>query len=491
MNIFANHFPRMQRILLSVVGTGWILLGAPSALAVDSCIQDVWKAHGNSQNLTCTAGDVKIAEVTNINITSGGSCTGTGASRVCSCLPGNVTFTADYKVLLTAQTRYDIGLYFGVDGDSNNDGALTGTCTAKIITPGEEATGSSFVNLDNPNNAAGLPADQCGDIDDAHNPQLLTLTLTTACVGDPVTQRLKLPNCTTWRQPGSNGTCTTTFDAFPGSPSKCNCQPGFTVNILAATPTLTTTKTANPTTLVEGATSPVTFSVSVKNNGTIPIHLEKLTDDQYGNVTAATPTNPAIDSTTCGPLPLDIAAGGTYNCSFVAPVAVGNAGDVHTDVVCASGHDTQSSPVGGDTQTVPPSSYCDDATVTASDSPVDATLTKTVKSADVTYEVEIKNTSQVDTLTLTRLCDDKFGDISGNQASDAACPAKTGTGVLVANTTTCPNLPKTLAAGATIKCTFVGTITESNKDTVTATLQDPDHPNSPLIRQDDATVSIP
>src|SRR4030095_3016683 len=100
MNTSRRSFTIAQALVLvaTVVASG-LLLGARPASAVDNCMQDVWKAHGNSQNLTCSANDVRIAEVTNITITSGGSCTGTGANRVCTCTGGPVTFEADYRVL--------------------------------------------------------------------------------------------------------------------------------------------------------------------------------------------------------------------------------------------------------------------------------------------------------------------------------------------------------------------------------------------------------
>jgi hypothetical protein len=55
----------------SAIAVGVLLLGAQPASAAN-CIQDVWKAHGNNQNLTCTAQDVTLSEVTNIDVTAGG-----------------------------------------------------------------------------------------------------------------------------------------------------------------------------------------------------------------------------------------------------------------------------------------------------------------------------------------------------------------------------------------------------------------------------------
>jgi hypothetical protein len=371
-------------------------------------------------------------------------------------------------VVLGAQARYDIGLYFGVDGDPNNNGALTGLCSTKIILPGEEVPPSTFVNLDNPGNV-DPQGDLCGDIDAAHNPQLLNLTLSVACVGDPVTGKLKLPNCTSWRQPGSNEVCKTANDAFPGSPSKCNCQPGFTIDIRVATPTIAVAKVASPTSVDEPG-GDVTFSVSVTNQGTIPVVITSLVDDTYGDL------NGQGDCVV--PQTIQPGAANAYHCSFVGAVS-GNAGEVKTDEVCASGHDNQTPP--GD---VGPT--CDTADVTIGGVPSSATLAKTVDSADVTYRVLVTNTSTVDTLTLTRLCDDKFGDISGNGSSSPACAA--GSATLVS--TTCPSLPvpNIAAAGGKVECTFVGRITSSNTDTVGGQLNDND--GNTLTPSDSATVTI-
>ena len=119
--------------------------------------------------------------------------------------------------------------------------------------------------------------------------------------------------------------------------------------------------------------------------------------------------------------------------------------------------------------------------------PSSATLDKTVTSADVTYQVVVTNTS-AKMLALTKLCDDRFGDISSGATSSPACPAKTGTGVLVANTTTCPSLPTVIAVGGNVTCTFVGRITSSNTGTVKATLND----NDGVTKEpsDSATVTI-
>jgi hypothetical protein len=93
--------------LLGVWAVGGLLLGAQPAFA-QSCIQNVWQAHGNTQSLTCTANDVRVASAGNIRDTLGNPLT--------QCTSGTTfSFIADFTVVLGAQTRYDIGLYFATD----------------------------------------------------------------------------------------------------------------------------------------------------------------------------------------------------------------------------------------------------------------------------------------------------------------------------------------------------------------------------------------
>ena len=164
---------RLSPIVLGVLAVGGLLLGAQPASA-QTCIQDVWKAHGNNQNLTCTANDVTLSEATNINIISGGDCT----EGVCRCFAGGtVTFTADFRMDLTADTRYDIGFYIATDQDPNNDGAKTGLCEANASLASNTPAGN-FINLD-------AAPDVCGDItgplNTAHNPIFVSAQISAEC----------------------------------------------------------------------------------------------------------------------------------------------------------------------------------------------------------------------------------------------------------------------------------------------------------------------
>ena len=180
----------------------------------NGCMQD-----NAGFNLGCQANDVNLGVVTNIIITD-----------PCTVEPGDtVTFSGDFAMNLTAQARHDVGLWFSNDGDPNADGALTGSCTA--VTPAY-APDPSWIDLDGVNDDPnGVIQDTCGDIDANHNPLMQNFELTVVCVDDDGDGMLDLPYCSSWRQPGANELCVSPLDAFPGSPSKCKCEPGFSVNV--------------------------------------------------------------------------------------------------------------------------------------------------------------------------------------------------------------------------------------------------------------------
>src|SRR5262245_3774968 len=270
-----------------LVGVG--LLFVPQAASAQTCIENVWQAHGNNQHLTCTANDVTLSSATNINIITGGSCD--PVTGVCSCFAGQtVTFTADFRMDLTADTRYDIGFYIATDGDPNGDGALTGQCTATASLVGNTPAGN-FINLDTGNDVCG---DITGPLGTAHNPIFVHQSISTQCPS-AAGQQLRLPFCTTWRQPGSNQVClgtgngTTTNDVFPGSPSKCNCGT-LVLDITSITTTIDVTKDALTTSVPESGGSGV-YSVKMKNNSSIAVTVTSLTDNQYGDITTAHAAN--------------------------------------------------------------------------------------------------------------------------------------------------------------------------------------------------------
>jgi len=176
-------------------------VGALSLLtSTDKCMQT-----NAGFNLGCTAKDVKVAKLINVTTTNG--CDGT---------PGDTaTFSADAQIVLTAQERFDIGVYLGTDGQQ----ALIGsTCQDFIL---------------DPTKSAQVDGDACGDINStvssASNPLIVVgavIDFTVKCEDANADGTLDVPSCVSWRQSGKNELCNSIDNAFPGSPSKCEC--GFT-----------------------------------------------------------------------------------------------------------------------------------------------------------------------------------------------------------------------------------------------------------------------
>ncbi|NUT55972.1 MAG: DUF11 domain-containing protein [Thermoleophilia bacterium] len=217
------------------------------------------------------------------------------------------------------------------------------------------------------------------------------------------------------------------------------------------------TKTAAPTSLPEPGGS-ATFSVTVKNTSAVDaVTITSLTDNVYGN----------LDGKGSCDVPFALAAGASYSCSFSGAVS-GNAGSSHTDVVTASGTDDDGNPVSDD----------DDATVALTDVPSSITVVKTATPAsiqepggNVSFAVSVKNTSAVDSVTISSLADDVYGDLNGKG--------------------TCA-VPQTLQPGASYDCSFTGAVTgaggSTHRDVVTASGFDDDQRE--LSAKDDATVMI-
>ena len=92
--------------------------------------------------LSVPVNDVRIGFADNVrNPTTG--------TPITSCISGStLDFKADFHVELTAQARYDIGLYFATDGDAAHDGARAGQCSVSKITATNNT--GNFINLDNP-----------------------------------------------------------------------------------------------------------------------------------------------------------------------------------------------------------------------------------------------------------------------------------------------------------------------------------------------------
>jgi hypothetical protein len=278
---------------------------------------------------------------------------------------------------------------------------------------------------------------------------------------------LNLPNCTSWSQ-NTGGVCSTSNDAAPGSPSKCNCDIGFNVPIFVETGSIQVTKDALPTSRPEPGGDFV-FTVGVHNTAQFTsLTLDRICDDKYGLIAkvASAPACPVgtlgtiKPGTTCA-VPQTLAPGGDYSCSFTGSV-ISNIATTVTNVVTVFGHDQNNVALQGS----------DSAQVAITDVPPSANVVKSLVSlacADVNYRVRVNNTDPAETLTLTALSDDGFGSITSVHgdvlATNCGVVAPTGPGTL----------PATIPVGGSYECEFRAHFCGgSHIDTVTATLNDND-----------------
>jgi hypothetical protein len=457
-----------------------------------NCLQDQYTASGGGK-LQCTANDVSIAAVKNVQVIGGvGN----------KCLAGQpFSFTADFEILTTSKSsRSNIGLYFGTGTGTGQIGALSGTCTDSIIAPQHPCAPGSLITCGSAQYAEldGSPTtDNCGDTSSTDSSPAFgagteDVVIQVNNVTCPLTgTSLSLPECTSWQVPGKQLTCFSPSPSFPyettaipGSPSKCSCGT-LTIPVQPIQPTATVAKSCN-TAASQGAGliacnagqegSTVTYHVAVTNTtpaGEGGLIVDQICDSVYGNIFTAsgfTPACPAgspgLDGTASNVNcpPADIANGGTGTCDFTA--VQGELATV-TDMVTVKGHSDLVSTVhfGPDTS--------NSVTVTSTDAPSSATITKgwvanTHACVTVRYSVDVHNSSGFDeNLTLTGLKDDGFGDITkwtgtGNTSVlGTTCGVAVGSpglgslGGVTASATNGGALPATLTAGgADYQCQF-------------------------------------
>jgi uncharacterized repeat protein (TIGR01451 family) len=495
-NLDIKHIFTQQRAIVLALIAGF-LFSIPPVMADGAGNADVLEDVACMQDtagfdLNCTANDISIAGVENLVILDDG----------CAFPGDNVTFRADFRVLLTAQERHDAGLWFALDGDPNGDGALTGTCTA--ATPAY-APDTPWLDLDGTNdggfcadgvtecevdrNCKGigdgvcvLQQDTCGDINGDHNPLFPGVELTVKCVAGNEAGDLLVPNCTSWRQPGSNELCTSPIDAFPGAPSKCKCDNGFTVPIKVPPAVLKVTKTASPAAHPEpGGTT--TYTVTVTNVGidpNNPVTLDSLIDIPYGDITMKQGDITRTDCSVPQSIPSDdgnIGGIDTYTCTFDAAVT-GNAGDMVRDDITASATDARGNTITGTdfaVVSITDAQPVIDVQKTASPTTIDepggpATFTITVTNNSVSSDpVTIADDPQRD--PVAGLYDSIYGDLNG--LGDCT-------------------VPQIIAAGSSYSCSFTADVTGnsgySETDTVTASGTDDD--GNPVSDSESATVTI-
>lgn len=433
------------------------------------CMQKAFGTPVTSANrLNCTANDISIARTIRVS-----------PDR---CIAGSrVDLVATFAVNVTANERYDAAFYFRTDGGANarGDGATaSGQCSL-----------SSLDRTLNP--AQNLDGDTCGDLN--AGPYELTFEIKDVlCEDDDGNGLLNLPNCTAWH---SNAGTSCSSDPFvlsshkPETKSKCKCDDNFNIPVRVETPGVSVDKSATPDSVSENG-SQVTFTATVKNDsGTVSVAIKSLTDSspilgpnpvdllgisQCGagqpSPSFIGPCTPANATTACPSLNnLQLAAGASASCQFALFIK-GNAGATIPDTVRAC----VTSLANGE-------EACGTAVeeVVVTDVSVDPTLQKTASGAlcqvDVTYMVAVTNNSDLDSLTVNSLTDDKFGSITAPHSAIGSI------GEVVS--TTCGNAAgSVVAVGESYNCSFVGRIQSSNcsvdhQNTVTGSATDDDGVN--------------
>ncbi|MCC6624938.1 MAG: hypothetical protein IT385_27070 [Deltaproteobacteria bacterium] len=221
-------------------------VGNLSALDDNLCMAEVWSIIGDKgkDELECTAKDVSLTELVAVELLDDG----------CAFPGDKVTMNATFRVELTAEHRYDIGIYFSENGASALNGNADGGCRAHTLAiaesqdreAGEPDTGnycSGGLEHACSDDADCPPGETCEEVTapdtcgDMSKGTVLTTVknLTMVCKDDDLDSLLDFVYCSSWRQGGANDLCTTPYAAYPGSPSKCLCA-GLATDIVIEDP---------------------------------------------------------------------------------------------------------------------------------------------------------------------------------------------------------------------------------------------------------------
>jgi len=356
------------------------------------CMQKVFGAQvTNANRLNCTANDIRLSRAV--------------SASPSSCVRGTrFDLTATFETIVTANSRYDAGFFFRVDGGADARGT------------GPAAAGQCSLSGLNMPPAFNLDGDTSGDLNSGT--YYFNMTIPGVLCDDPDNDgKLNLPNCTSWHS--NQGTFSDINDPFtfnPDTKSKCACDDSFEVPVDVETASLKVTKSPNPTSIYEPGGA-ITFTVTIENISQVEsVRITSLSDDVFGNLASA--QNVDVKDNTCvvmvasqPVLPVYDANNSTANqvsCSFKGDVW-GIPGDTHENEVTAGGVQiSNNAPINGK----------DTAQVTITNRVGDApTLSKQAQSTqnctlEASYQVVVNNNSSYDKLRLTALTDDLFGNIT-------------------------------------------------------------------------------
>ena len=226
-----------------------------------------------------------------------------------------------------------------------------------------------------------------------------------------------------------------------------------TVTLTNLPPTITSTKTANPTTRPEpGGT--FTFTFSVTNTSVEPVRITSLVDNIYGDLNGRGTC--AVGAT--------LQPGQTYTCSFTASFT-GVGGQRQTDIITVTAVDDENTPVTStSTATIELTNVPPTIDVTKTASPA----SRVVPGGDFTFTMRVVNTSN-EPVTVTSIVDNVFGNLNGR-----------GTCAVGA----------VLQPGQSYTCSFTASITSNvpGSHTDTITVRAVDNQGNPAT--DDATATV-
>jgi uncharacterized repeat protein (TIGR01451 family) len=218
---------------------------------------------------------------------------------------------------------------------------------------------------------------------------------------------------------------------------------------LLADPTIEVAKQANPTQVTEpGGT--VTYQVKVRNTSGdgLAVELVRLEDNLYGDL--LNPGNPDISNSTCGAT--TIQDGATYQCTFDAEV-MGSGGSSVSDTVTAKVKDAGGNAAQASAQATVNiiAGQKAELEVAKSANPVQVTE----PGGKVSFQVKVRNSAGGQALTLVRLEDNLYGDVT-----HGANPSISNSSCQLA----------TIQPGDTYQCTFQAEVTGSGGSSVTDTI---------------------
>lgn len=216
-------------------------------------------------------------------------------------------------------------------------------------------------------------------------------------------------------------------------------------------------KTPNASSLPEPGGA-IDYEVELKNISTVDeVTIDSLEDSTDGDLNGVGDCK----------LPQTIASGASYKCNYTVEF-IGNAGEVRSTKLTAKGLDDDQVTVGS----------VGEATVALNDVPSSIEVTRVASTQNlsepggqVEFDINLKNTSKVDTIRITKLEDSSFGDLDGVGDCET---------------------PQLIAPGAAYSCQVSGSVNgvPGDKQDFTTTVSVTDDDDRSLVAESTNTVTI-